>query len=194
MSDANAQPSPAAKPVAERVCVGQFAGAHGVRGLARLRPFTEAAEDAVAYGPVDDERGRSYRLTLRGQTKDALIVAVEGLTDRDAVQALAGVKLFVPRDRLPPIAEEETWYHADLLGCVAVDPDGVSLGVVRAVHDFGAGDMLEIAAADGTSRFLPFTKACAPRIDVAARRIDVVLPAETEVKPDGAAEDEGDAA
>ncbi len=162
-----------------RVCVGQFAGAHGVRGQMRLRSFTAEREAAISYGPIEDETGqRRFKLRPVGQAKDMLVVVVDGVTDRDAAQALAGVKLYVPRAALPEIDDEDEYYQADLIGCAVLDPDGESLGEVKAVHDFGAGEMLEIATKGSATRLLPFTRAVVPVVDIAGRRITVDLPVE----------------
>ena len=160
-----------------RICVGQFAGAHGVRGLARVKSFTAVAEDVARYGPVESEdAARRFALQVVGQAKGALIVRVDGVQDRDAAQALAGTRLYVARERLPaPDAEE--YYHADLIGLAVTAPDGAALGSIRAVHDFGAGDLIELTLADGRSVMVPFTAETVPAIDLAGRRATVVLPA-----------------
>src|SRR5689334_8853228 len=137
---------PAAAPASaqNRVCVGQFAGAHGVRGLVRIRSFTEEPMHVAAYGPVEDEAGtRHFRITAKSMAKGTVIAEVEGIDDRDAAQLLNGTRLYVSRDRLPPIEETDEFYQADLIGCAAFDTDGRELGTVHAVHDFGAGTLLE---------------------------------------------------
>ena len=159
-----------------RVCVGQFAGAHGVRGLVRLKPFTAVAEDVVRYGPVETEdAARRFALAVIGQAKGVLIVKVEGVRDRDEARALTGTRLYVARDQLPAPAAEE-YYHADLIGLAVVAPDGAPLGAIRAVHDFGAGDLLELSLRDGRSVMVPFTAAVVPALDLAQRRATIVLP------------------
>src|SRR5437868_1354643 len=98
----------------DRVCVGQFAGAHGVRGLVRIRSFTEEPMHVASYGPVEDEAGtRRFILTPKSMAKGAVVVEVEGVADRDAAQRLSGTRLYVARDRLPPIAEQDEFYQAD---------------------------------------------------------------------------------
>ncbi len=94
---------------------------------------------------------------------------------------MCNLDLFVPRDRLPPIEEEDTFYHADLVGMAAVTPEGVPLGAVTAIHNFGAGDLIEIATtAGGEPLLLPFTEAVVPKIDTALRQIIIVLPTVSE--------------
>lgn len=174
-----------------RICLGVIAGAHGVRGLVRVKSFAEAPEDLTAYGPLTDEAGaRSFELTVTGRAKDALLARLEGVTDRDQAQALKGTRLYVLRAALPALDEEETYYHADLVGLAAEDRGGRPLGRVRAVHNFGAGDLLELdGGQDGPPLLLAFTKAAVPVVDLEAGRI-VVEPPE-EVAPMGDEEQRG---
>jgi 16S rRNA processing protein RimM len=104
---------------------------------------------------------------------------VAGVVDRDAAEALRGTLLYVPRGRLPEAGEEE-WYHADLIGLQATDQDGAALGRVTAVHDFGAGDLLEIDPGAGETVLVPFTRDAVPEVDVASGRIVVRAPDPTE--------------
>jgi 16S rRNA processing protein RimM len=158
------------------VCVGQFAGAHGVRGHVRLKPFTAVPEDATRYGAVATEDGtRTFTLELVGQAKGVLIVRIAGVADRDAAQALSGTRLYVDRACLPA-ADDEEFYHADLIGLAVETPDGAPLGTIRAVDDYGAGDVLELELRDGRAVMVPFTRAVVPTIDLAARRAVVALP------------------
>lgn len=158
----------------ELVRIGRIAGAHGLRGEVRVRCFTENAEDVGAYGPVCDGQGRLFTLSAIRPAKGPFVIArLEGVSDRNAAEALAGRDLFVPRDRLPP-PEEDEWYYDDLIGLEAVDADGASLGKLTAVHDFGAGDVLEITPAHGAAFMVPFTAQCAPDINVADGTITII--------------------
>lgn len=158
--------------------VGEIGRPHGVRGLVRLRAYTEDAAAIAAYGPLTDETGaRRFAITLKGGD----LAAIEGVADRDAAQRLTGTKLFVERDRLPPTGEEE-FYLADLIGLDAVTEAGESLGRVRAVEDHGAGAFL-IVEGRGTEHLLPFTRAVVPVVDVAGGRVTVVPPGEILVAP-----------
>ena len=119
-------------------------------------------------------RGRPRIIWSRGSKGSATATRRRDLRNTD---------LFVPRDRLPPIEEADTFYHADLVGLSAVSEDGAALGTVSAIHNFGAGDLIEIAlAAGGEPLLLPFTEATVPTIDLKAGRIVVVPPAEIEAK------------
>ena len=161
-----------------RICLGAITGAHGVRGLVRIKSFTETPEDLTAYGPLWDEAGRRrFDVTVKSQAKGALIAAIAGVDDRDAAEALKGTRLYVDRTALPP-TEEEEYYHADLIGLSAEDRDGKAIGRVTGVQNYGAGDILEIERPDGTELLLPFTKAAVPEVDLAEGRLVVDPPAE----------------
>lgn len=158
---------------AERqILVGVIAGAHGVRGQVRVRSFTAVPEAVAAYGPLQDETGRRrFALSVTGAAKDGVIARIEGVADRDAAQALRGVRLYLPRAALPP-TEVEEFYHADLIGLAAEGVDGVPLGHVVAVQNFGAGDVLEVEPPSGEAAlFVPFTRAAVPEVDIARGRL-----------------------
>ncbi|HEY9567430.1 MAG TPA: ribosome maturation factor RimM [Thalassobaculum sp.] len=162
--------------MADRVCLGAVTGAHGVRGLVKVKPFTEDPDDVAAYGPLEDERGdRRFALTVEGRHKETVIVRVEGVTDRDAAEALRGTRLYVARSALPEPVDGE-YYHADLVGLALVTVGGEALGTVSAVYDFGAGDLIEYVAADGKPRMLPFNETAVPEVDIAGGRIVVDPP------------------
>ncbi len=151
---------------------------HGVRGLLRVQCHAADPAALAAYGPLIDERGRQFTLRWRGEGIAALAEMVDGVerpvADRTAAERLVNLRLYVPRERLPP-PEEEEFYLADLIGLRAVTPDGQDLGTVGAVHDYGAGASLEIGRL-----LLPFTRACVPEVDLAAGRLIAVPPAEVE--------------
>ncbi|MDD3445319.1 MAG: ribosome maturation factor RimM [Zavarzinia sp.] len=158
------------------VCVGAIAGAHGIRGDVKVKPFTEDPLDVGAYGPVFTARGISLKLQPVRVQGQALIARIEGVADRNAAEALRGQRLYVPRDALPETDEDE-FYHADLLGLPVVDGAGETIGTVRTIQDFGAGDMLEVALATGGTAFLPFTLDVVPTVDLKAGHL-IALPPE----------------
>lgn len=173
----------------DRVCVGVVVGAHGVRGSLRVKPFTEDPAAVAAYGSVEDEAGeRRFRLKVTGLAKGVVTVTAHGVADRDAAEALKGTRLYVARSRLPA-PEEDEFYYSDLVGLAAELADGTALGTVKGVFDFGAGDVIELALADGRTEMLPFTRVVVPVVDVAAGRLVVVPPAVVEARGG----DEGDA-
>jgi 16S rRNA processing protein RimM len=166
--------------VAERICVAQIGGAHGIRGEVKLRSFTADPMAVNGYGPLLSEDGaRSFEIETLRPAKGHLVVRFRGVDDRNAAEQLTNLKLFVPRDRLAP-TERDEFYHADLIGLSAVGADGTEIGTVVAIHDFGAGDVLELRPVAGGATFmLPFTEACVPQVDIARGRITVVPLEET---------------
>jgi 16S rRNA processing protein RimM len=168
--------------VADRVCVAQIGAAHGIRGEVRLRSFTEDPMAVTAYGPLESEDGtQRFEIKALRPAKDHFVARLAGIDNRNAAERLTGVKLYVSRERLPPVEDEETFYHADLIGLAAVTPEGAPLGTVTAIHNFGAGDIVEIAPeGGGPTLLLPFTDTTVPEIDLAAGRMVAVPPAITE--------------
>lgn len=155
----------------KRICVGVIAGAHGVRGAVRIKSFTAEPKAIVTYGPVEDESGqRKFELRFIGTVKGVVLAKLSGVTDRDQADALRGLQLYLPREALPPPDEEE-YYHADLIGLAALLENGTEIGTVQAVHDFGAGDCLEIVRPAGPPLMAPFTRAVVPVVDIAAGRV-----------------------
>lgn len=156
----------------DKICVGAIAGAFGVRGELRLKSFTAAPEDIATYGPLETEDGgRSFAVTLTGQTTNALTARLSGVSSKEEADALRGVQLFVARDRLPNLPDDE-YYHADLIGLEVYDSGGTLLGRVKAVLNHGASDILEIHGPRLKSTvLLPFTLAAVPTVDLASGRI-----------------------
>ncbi|MCG8558267.1 MAG: ribosome maturation factor RimM [Hyphomicrobiales bacterium] len=151
----------------DRVCLGQVSSAHGIKGEVRIKPFTQHPEDVATYGPLQDEAGtRRFEILSLRTTKGGVVARLDGVTDRNQAEALKGVKLFVDRDRLPERTEEGVWYHADLIGLVALDTGGAAFGTIVAVQNYGAGDLLEIRpATGGPTVLLPFTAEVVPDVD-----------------------------
>lgn len=162
----------------KRVCVGAITGPHGVRGDVKLKSFMAVPEDIAGHGPVTDESGaRHFTFRVTGATGDRLIARIDGVVDRTAAEALKGTRLFLPREALPAIEDEDEYYVEDLMGLQAELRDGGAYGEVVAVHDFGAGPMLEIAPPGGPTVMLPFTAEAVPLVDVAAGRVVIDPPA-----------------
>ncbi len=161
------------------VLIARVGAAHGVRGEVRVTAFTAAPADIAAYGPLEARDGRRFEVAaLRpaaGTAPDMLVVRFKGITDRNQAEALNGLDLTVPRDRLPAAAEGE-FYHADLVGLTAVLQGGETLGTIIAVPNYGAGDLLEIAPPRGASLLVPFTRDAVPEVDLAGGRVLVVPP------------------
>ena len=166
--------------MADRVCVAQIGAPHGVRGEVRLWTFTAEPMAVAQYGPLETEDGkRSFEIDKVRPAKGHLVARLRGIADREAAERLTNIKLFVPRERLPE-TEAGEFYHADLIGLRAEGKDGNEIGAVIAVHNFGAGDILEIQPSSGGTMLLPFTEAAVPEIDIKGGRLVVVLPKETE--------------
>ena len=169
------------------VCVGQIVGVHGVRGLVKLKSFTEDPAAIAGYNPLMDQTGtRSFVVELQSAMKDYWLAKVQGVNDRTAAEALRGVQFHVDRDRLPATEDEDEFYHADLIGLPVVRPDGDKIGTVIALHDFGGGDMLEVRLPDCRTVMLPFTKAIVPVVDIAGGRIVADPPEDLLAPPDAA--------
>jgi 16S rRNA processing protein RimM len=164
----------------ERVILATIGGAHGIRGEVRVKSFTEDPMAVKSYGPLFAEDGRSFEIERLRPSKNVLIAKFKGIDDRNAAEALNGLSLFVERSALPP-PEPGEYYHADLIGLAAFDPDGQPLGEVVAVDNYGAGDILEIVDKQrGSSLLIPFTNSTVPDIDIAAGRLTIVPPVEIE--------------
>lgn len=174
-----------------RLVMGVVTGAHGVRGLVRVKSFTAVPEDLTAYGPLTDSSGnRVYDLAVKGSSKGQLMVSVGGCESRNDAEAMKGTEFFIDRDLLPEVEDEEEFYHADLIGLSAVDATGADLGMVRAIFDFGSGDMLEVLRSDGTVTLHAFTREVVPTIDLTAGLVTIVPASEvSERDPDDASED-----
>jgi 16S rRNA processing protein RimM len=175
-----------ARRASEWVCVAAVATAHGIRGALKLRCFTERPEDAAAYGPVYDKHGhRLFELEVIGQCRGGILARAEGIADRNAAEALRGTELFVPRAALPDLGPDE-FYHSDLEGLEVLRSDGARLGMVRALANFGAGDVLEVSVADGRTLALPFDQETVRAVDLEAGRLVVEPPPELLVDSEGA--------
>lgn len=189
---------PALPPPERRVVLCVIGAPHGVRGECRVKSFCEEPAAIGDYGPLFAGDGQVFEVeALRPLKDDMLVVRFAGIDDRDVIARLTGRELFVDRNTLPE-AEEETFYHADLLGLAIVDLDGAPVGTLMAIHNFGAGDMLELRPASGGQTWLqPFSKRAVPGIDLAARRITIdpaflSKPDPRQADPDLAANEPGD--
>ena len=162
---------------ADRVCVGVIARPKGVRGAVRITTYTARPEDVAAYGPVY-AKGVPISLAVREVVKRGVVATIEGVEERDAAAALTGTRLYVPRAALPAPGDDE-FYYADLIGLRVELADGRAFGTVTAVHNFGAGDILEMARPDGgEAAMLPFTREGVTEVDVAGGRLVIAADAE----------------
>ncbi|HCV48577.1 MAG TPA: 16S rRNA processing protein RimM [Rhodobiaceae bacterium] len=158
-----------------RICVGAVAGAHGVKGDVRIKTFTENPMDIAAYGALSDEAGQNtFEILNTYPDKMGARVRFRNVTSRSQAEALKGTRLYVERDHLPEL-DEEDFYHADLIGLTAVTVQGEKLGMVKAVHNFGSADLLEIEG-----QFIPFTKINVPEIDFKLGTLTIIPPQDFE--------------
>jgi 16S rRNA processing protein RimM len=162
------------------ICVARIGAAHGVRGAVKLWTFTEDPLAVKHYGPLMTKDGaRQFEVTHVREAKDHLVATLKGIATREDAERLNGLELYVARDKLPETDEDE-YYHADLIGLAAVNAADEPLGRVVAIHNFGAGDIIEIAPAKGATMLLPFTNAVVPTVDLAGGRVVIELPQEIE--------------
>ena len=138
------------------VCVARIGAAHGVRGAVKLWTFTEDPFAVRRYGPLLSKDGkRQFEVAQAREAKDHLVATFKGVTTRDEAERLNGIELYVARDKLPATDDDE-YYHTDLIGLAAVTTEGDALGRVLAIHNFGAGDIIEIERPDGKRAMIPF--------------------------------------
>src|SRR6266700_2507629 len=166
--------------VAVLICVARIGAAHGVRGAVKLWTFTEDPLAVKRYGPLMTKDGaRQFELTHVREAKDHLVATLKGVATREEAERLNGIELYVAREKLPATDDDE-YYHADLIGLAVVNAANEPLGRVIAIHNFGAGDIIEIAPPNGATMLLPFTNAVVPTVDLAQERVVIALPAEIE--------------
>lgn len=156
-------------------CVAVIAGAHGVHGAVKVKSFTAVPSDFAEYGPLLGEDGTIILVPKNPRpVGNAFTMRSEQITSREQALAMRGTQLFVPRSVLPE-PDEDDFYYTDLVGLDVKTTDGKRVGTIRSVHDFGAGDMLEIqppkSAEKQSSFFHPFTKAAVPKVDIKGRRV-----------------------
>jgi 16S rRNA processing protein RimM len=151
-----------------------------VRGAVKLWTFTEDPMAVKHYGPLLTKDGaRQFEVTHAREAKDHLVATLKGVATREDAERLNGIELYIARDKLPATDEDE-YYHADLIGLAAVTASDQPLGRVIAIHDFGAGTIIEIAPPQGSTMLLPFTNAVVPTVDLAGGRVVIELPQEVD--------------
>ena len=164
--------------MAAPVCVARIGAAHGVRGAVKLWTFTEDPLAVTRYGALSTkDDARQFEVAHAREAKGFLVATLKGVTTRNQAERLNGLELYIGRDKLPE-TEAGEYYHADLIGLAAVSTTGEPLGSVIAIHNFGAGDILEIAPPSGATMLLPFSNAVVPTVDVPGGRVLIELPDE----------------
>ena len=163
-----------------QICVARIGAAHGVRGAVKLWTFTEDPFAVKQYGPLVTKDGtRRFEVAEAREARDHLVATFKGVTTREEAERLNGIELYFARDQLPATDEGE-YYHADLIGLAAVTAANEPLGRVVAIHNFGAGDIIEIAPVHGATMLLPFTNAVVPTVDLSAGHVVIEMPKEIE--------------
>lgn len=163
------------------ILVARVAGAFGVKGEVRLTTFTADPLALLDYRDLLRESGApGLTLTSARPAKGGIVGRAKEVETREQAEALRGLRLYIPRERLPAPEDEDEYYLVDLIGLSVVTPEGEALGVVRSVHDFGAGDLLEIQPPQGASWWLPFTREAVPDVRLAERTIVAIRPEEIE--------------
>src|SRR6266481_4849944 len=166
--------------VAAPICVARIGAPHGVRGAVKLRTFTEDPFAVKEYGPLTTKDGaRQFEVTHVREARDHLVATLKGIATREDAERLNGIELYIAREKLPATDDDE-YYHADLIGLTAVNAANEPLGRVVAIHNFGAGNIIEIAPSHGPTMLLPFTNAVVPTVDLAGGRVVIDLPGEIE--------------
>jgi 16S rRNA processing protein RimM len=162
------------------ICVARIGAAHGVRGAVKLWTFTEDPLAVKDYGPLTTKDGaRHFEVAQVREAKDHLVATFKGVASREDAERLNGIELYIAREKLPETDDDE-YYHADLIGLAAVNTADEPLGRVAAIHNFGAGDIIEIAPPHGPTLLLPFTNAVVPTVDLKGGRVVIELPREIE--------------
>jgi 16S rRNA processing protein RimM len=161
----------------DRICIGVLAGSFGVQGEVRVKSYCAEPADIASYGPLFTEDGsRKFTLKLTRPVAGGLGARLSGVATKEEADALKGTSLYVDRAKLPTLPDDE-FYHADLIGLAVHDTGGVLIGTVQAVHNHGAGDLIEIKPnIPKDAILLPFTRAIVPTVDLTARRIVVDMP------------------
>ena len=162
--------------------MGRIGAAHGIKGEVRITSFTEEPLALADYGPLaTDKPGLMIEIESARATTNVLVARLKGVTDRNAAEKLNGVELYVDRDKLPPTADEDDFYHADLIGLEARLIDGSVLGTVTAIPNFGASDLIEVRDGRSGDTFLyPFTKQVVPEVHLRDGYLVIEVPLDSD--------------
>ncbi len=156
----------------DQVAIAKIMTAHGVRGLVKLRCFLEDPKEIAQYNPLTDDKGRSFTITLKNSLKTDWVAEVNGITDRNDAEKLRNVTLYTARENLPD-ADDDEFYHIDLIGMMAQTESGDVIGMVIAVDNFGASDILEIKPAGAASFYVPFVEPYLVGVDAEAKIVTI---------------------
>ena len=160
----------------KQICIAEVMTAHGIRGLVKLRCYLEDPSDLKDYTPLYDEKGKTYELILKNPIQRDWVAEIKGITDRNDAEKLRGLKLYVDRDKMPETDDDE-FYYEDLIGCKTISAQGLVLGEVVSVENFGAGDLIEIKPTTGQTYYLPITEPYVQDIQIENKTI-IIEPAQ----------------
>jgi len=168
--------------MSEDILLAAVIAPHGLKGEVRVKLFAAEATRLGAYGALHTRDGRVLNVAHARDAKSGeAIVSFAGIADRGAAESLKGAELLIRRDALPALDASE-FYHADLVGLIAYDSEDRQLGRVAAIHNFGAGDVIEIVRDDGDSLLLSFTRANVPIVDISSKRLVVAVTEEVDAR------------
>jgi 16S rRNA processing protein RimM len=165
------------------VSIGKITSAHGIKGLVKIRHYLENANDFLNYGEISDQNGQKLDIQINGKKGDLLIAALKNVTDRNGTEALRDLELFVPREKLPKITDK-SFYHIDLIGLTVLKKNKDMVGSVKDVHNYGAGDIIEILLENGKTLLFPFSDNIFPEVNLAEKFITIKFPEEIIAKED----------
>lgn len=153
-------------------------GAHGIKGEVRVKSFTDEPLAFGDYGKLHDKNGNKYQVIKARVSKNVVVTRFKSVDTREKAEAINGIELFVDRARLPQVEDEDEFYLSDLDGLDCVDEAGTVIGFVKGVHNFGAGDIIEVQQAKGGDAFYPFTKKVVPTVNIEAGTLTLIPPVE----------------
>ena len=153
--------------MSDKLLLGAIIGVHGIKGEVKVKSFTQIPEDIDQYGLLEDKSGaKKFDLRVIGQSKGVLRVKIKGVDNRNTSENLIGTELYIDRNLLPELEDEDEFYHTDLIGLCVKTKEGEEIGKVLELHNFGAGDLLEVKLTSGKTELLPFTETFVPEIDI----------------------------
>jgi len=167
----------------QMICIAAVAGAFGVKGEVKIKPFTEDPKSCVKFGPFMDANGKTILTPTKTRpVKKGIAAFCKEVKTREQAEAMKSTKLYVPRSALP-VPEDDEYYYSDLIGLSVELVDGTPLGIIKAVHDFGSGDLLEIKTKGEKDWFHPFTKDAVPHVDIKAGKVVIIIVEPEEIEP-----------
>jgi 16S rRNA processing protein RimM len=156
------------------VCIGVIVAANGIKGYVKIKCFTASPEDIENFSNIFDPYSkRSFDIKIIGVRGDCIIGKIAGIESRNEAEKLQNTKLYIKRSELPTPSAEE-FYHNDLIGCKVQFEDGLIVGEIKAVHNFGAGDIIEVYDQLGNKDiYYPFNKEFILEVNLNAKCVTI---------------------